>query len=115
MDLQELTEVALRVQARFDEVNDQRRGGAWTTAEIALGFATDLGDLARLLMVREGRRDPRSDLDLKLQGELADCLWSVLVLAHTCQVDLEAAFSSTMNDILADGDVARDNRWRYLL
>jgi NTP pyrophosphatase (non-canonical NTP hydrolase) len=38
-------------------------------------------------------------LDEKLAHELADCLWSVLVLADRLGVDLGAAFAATMSDL----------------
>lgn len=48
---------------------------------------------------RQGWRAARADLDDALTHELADCLWSVLTLADCYDVDLEAAFSKTMQDI----------------
>ena len=35
----------------------------------------------------------------KLAHELADCLWSVIVLAQIHEVDLENSFMSTMNEL----------------
>ncbi|MFD0315548.1 MazG nucleotide pyrophosphohydrolase domain-containing protein [Streptomyces flavalbus] len=34
-----------------------------------------------------------------LEHELADCLWSILILAHRYDVDLEAAFHRTMTEL----------------
>ncbi|MER5664198.1 MazG nucleotide pyrophosphohydrolase domain-containing protein [Streptomyces mirabilis] len=34
-----------------------------------------------------------------LEHELADCLWSVLILAHRYDIDLEAAFRRTMAEL----------------
>ena len=42
---------------------------------------------------------PRDDLDAALAHELADYLWSVLVLADCYDVDLQAAFVDTMATI----------------
>jgi hypothetical protein len=44
---------------------------------------------------------PRDDLDQALAHELADCLWSVMSLADTYGVDLEAAFDRTMAELSA--------------
>ncbi len=41
----------------------------------------------------------------KLEHELADVLWSVIVIAARCDVDLEAAFVATMDEL--DGWLAR--------
>lgn len=35
----------------------------------------------------------------KLTHELADCLWSLIVIAEKYDVDLEAAFSQTMDEL----------------
>jgi NTP pyrophosphatase (non-canonical NTP hydrolase) len=54
---------------------------------------------------------PRDDLDTALAHELADCLWSVLILADAFSVDLEAAFGHTMESLSeyldATGDAPR--------
>ena len=34
-----------------------------------------------------------------LEHELADVLWSLLVIARRCDVDLEAAFARTMDEL----------------
>lgn len=65
-----------------------------------LGFLGDVGDLAKLVQGKAGVRD-RDDLDAALQHELADCLWSVFVLADCYEVDLESAFTATMQQLSA--------------
>lgn len=96
---------AREVRARYAEVEHERYGRAWTPQEIALGFVGDVGDLAKLVQGKAGVR-PRPDLDEALAHELADCLWSVLVLADTYGVDLEVAFRDLTDGLdryLADG------------
>lgn len=39
------------------------------------------------------------DLDAKLAHELADCLWAILTLADLYTVDLETAFTATMEEL----------------
>lgn len=63
-----------------------------------LGFAGDVGDLAKLVMAEEGARDMPGGR-AALEHELADCLWSVLILAHRYGVDLETAFRRTMAEL----------------
>lgn len=95
---------AREVRARYAEVEHERYGRAWTPQEIALGFVGDVGDLAKLVQGKAGVR-PRPDLDEALAHELADCLWSVLVLADTYGVDLGEAFrdlTDTLDRHLAD-------------
>ncbi|MBI1924716.1 nucleotide pyrophosphohydrolase [Candidatus Poribacteria bacterium] len=74
------------------------RGRAWTNEEVALGFVGDVGDLMRLVMAHNGIRNI-PDAEGKLAHELADCLWSVLVLSQMYDVDLERVFLQTMDDL----------------
>lgn len=86
------------VRAQYVETERARYGRAWTREEIMLGFLGDVGDLAKLVQGKEGVR-PRDDLDAALAHELADCLWCVLTLADAYDVDLEAAFTTTMSSL----------------
>ena len=54
--------------------------------------------LMKLIQARNGIR-AIPDATHKLGHELADCLWSVLVLAQTYGIDLEAVFLSTMDEL----------------
>ncbi|TCC33254.1 nucleotide pyrophosphohydrolase [Kribbella speibonae] len=102
-----MRESAVAVRERYAEVETARYGRPWSTEEIMLGFVGDVGDLAKLVQGKAGVRD-REDLERALAHELADCLWSVLVLADAYGVDLEAAFDSTMTAIGRSLDEAGD-------
>ncbi|MCX6956678.1 MAG: nucleotide pyrophosphohydrolase [Verrucomicrobia bacterium] len=101
MQLTELTRRAVEVRARYAAAETARGGPPWTRAELAQGFVGDVGALMKLTMAKDGRREGPADLDAKLAHELADCLWSVLVLAEAHGVDLERAFLTTMDDLEA--------------
>jgi NTP pyrophosphatase (non-canonical NTP hydrolase) len=98
MDFQQMQARARSVRAKYAEVEATSYGRSWTTEEIMLGFLGDVGDLAKLVQGKAGVR-PRDDLDEALAHELADCLWSVLTLADAYDVDLAAAFTSTMDEL----------------
>lgn len=98
MDLADLQRRALHIHDRYDELNRTLRGRTWTREEFMLGFVGDVGDLAKLVMAAEGARDMPGGRPA-LAHELADCLWSVLVLAHHYDVDLVAAFRQTMDEL----------------
>ena len=98
MSLSALSQRANRVRKLYAELETKRGGRPWTRAEIAQGFVGDVGDLMKLLMAKDGRR-PAKNLDAALAHELADCLWSILVLADGCEVDLEKAFLRTMSEL----------------
>ncbi|MFD8964354.1 MazG nucleotide pyrophosphohydrolase domain-containing protein [Streptomyces sp. NPDC059568] len=50
-------------------------------------------------MAEEGAREIPGGGRPALEHELADCLWSVLILAHRYGIDLEAAFVRTMDGL----------------
>ncbi|MEU6014199.1 nucleotide pyrophosphohydrolase [Streptomyces sp. NPDC047515] len=98
MELGELKSRAIRIHDLYDRLNRRERGRVWTRNEFMLGFMGDVGDLAKLVMAEEGARDVPGGRTA-LEHELADCLWSVLILAHRHNVDLELAFRRTMAEL----------------
>ncbi len=83
----------------YEELEIKRYGRPWTTEELTLGFMGDVGDLAKLIQANEGIRDIE-DYKSKLGHELSDCLWSVIVLANKCGVNLEAEFSKNIKGLM---------------
>lgn len=98
MDLQQLSLRAQEIRDRFAAREKEQGGREWTREEIMQGFVVDVGDLMKLVMAKSGAREV-PDVDAKLAHELADCLWSVLVLARTYDIDLERAFTRTMDEL----------------
>jgi NTP pyrophosphatase (non-canonical NTP hydrolase) len=66
--------------------------------DIAAGFVGDVGDLMKLVLAKKGIR-PIPGVDQKLGHELADCLWSILILADKYEIDLENSFVTAMNEL----------------
>ena len=97
-ELEDLKHAAMRVHDLYDELNLKDRGRVWTREEFMLGFVGDVGDLAKLVMAEEGARTV-SGGRAALGHELADCLWSVLILAHKYDIDLAAEFTRTMAEL----------------
>ncbi len=98
MELSELTHRALQIRAKYAQLEEKAYGKAWTRTQLAQGFVGDVGDLMKLLMAKEGIR-AIPDAESKLAHELADCLWSVLVLASLYEIDLEGSFLRTMDEL----------------
>ena len=98
MEFKSIIERALEIRKKFAEFEKQQYGREWSREEIALGLMGDVGDLAKLIQSKEGVRKS-DDLDDKLQHELSDCLWSIIILADKCDVDLEASFKKTMDKL----------------
>jgi NTP pyrophosphatase (non-canonical NTP hydrolase) len=95
----ELEESALKLNELYEELEIKLYGRVWTTEEIALGFVGDIGDLAKLIQANAGIRNIEN-FKSKLGHELSDCLWSVIVLANKCGIDLEAEFSRNTRELM---------------
>lgn len=98
VDLSPLARRALEIKDLYDELNQAKRGRTWTNEEFMLGFIGDVGDLAKLVMAQEGAREMPGGREA-LGHELADCFWSVLILADAYNIDVAAEFENTMNDL----------------
>jgi len=98
VEFQNIIRRARQVRTRYAEFERRKYGSEWTNEELALGFVGDVGDLAKLVVAANGKRDI-PDTDAKLAHELADCLWSVIALAEAHHIDLEQAFLKTMDDL----------------
>ena len=97
-DVAELQKRALEIRHKYNELNKRDGHGVWGPKDYAMGFAGDFGDLMKLVMAKENMRNI-DDVDQKLKHELADCFWSVLVLAQHYGIDLESEFVNTMNEL----------------
>jgi len=100
MEFKQLIQRAMEIRRQYEKQEIQQYGSAWANEEIALGFVGDVGDLVKLVVAENGKRNI-PDSKKKLEHELADCLWSVIVLADKHNVDLEFAFMQTMDQLEA--------------
>lgn len=98
MTFQELIQKAVVVRKKYAQHEQNSYGKAWSTQDIMSGFVGDVGDLSKLIQAKNGMRTI-DNVDTKLKHELADCLWSIIVLAQECDVDLESSFVETMEQI----------------
>ena len=98
MDFQSMIDRALTVRKLYEAKEKQLYGTAWTSEEIALGFVGDVGDLAKLVLAENGKRKIDNSKD-KLEHEISDCLWSVIVLANLHDINLEKSFMKTMDEL----------------
>jgi len=99
MHFADLEKSALRLNALYEQLETKLYGRVWSTEELALGFVGDVGDLAKLIQADAGVRQI-DDCKAKLGHELSDCLWSIMVLAHKCGIDLEAEFSRNTRELI---------------
>lgn len=88
---------AVAIQQHYRRLNLQEGRSPWSLSEYMQGFVGDVGALAKLVMAKGNYRDADEHLDSRLGHELADCLWSVIILANELEIDLPQAFTSTMD------------------
>ena len=98
MELKQLIQRASEVREKYKGLEMKKYSKQWTNSQVAQGFVGDIGDLMKLVMAKEGIRDI-DGVDAKLAHELADCLYSVFVLANNYGVDLEKSFLKTMDEL----------------
>jgi NTP pyrophosphatase (non-canonical NTP hydrolase) len=92
MNFDEIKARALEIRKLYAQLETQKYGQEWTTEKLMQGFNKDVSDLNSIAS--------RNPIDrTKLEHELSDCLWSVLVLADRYDIDLGQAFIKTMNEL----------------
>jgi len=98
--LTQLADRAAEIARLYEDSDRAAFGRPWTRREMLLGFTVAVADLAKLVQAVEGVRCiPRADE--RLEHELADCLWSLLVIAGLYGVDIEQAFLLNMDQLEA--------------
>ena len=97
-DLKDLMAQAEVIRLKYEEMHAKNGEPAWGVRDYAMGFVGDVGDLQKLIMAKQNLRQI-DDVDAKLAHELADCLWSILVIANYYGLDLEKEFKNTMSHI----------------
>ena len=97
MQYEDLLKRAVEIRNKYDELNTTR-GIQWDEQNLMSGFVGDVGDLSKIIMAKHGLRT-MDDIDAKLSHELADCLWSVLVLADKYKIDLASEFMKNMDGL----------------
>jgi NTP pyrophosphatase (non-canonical NTP hydrolase) len=98
MELGDLIQRAMEVRQQYAELEQATFGRSWTSEEVAMGLVGDIGDLMKLVMAYGGVRNVPNARQ-GLAHELADCLWSIIVLSQMYGIDLERAFLQTMDDL----------------
>ncbi len=98
MNLIDLQNRALEIVKQYEELNKVQKRANWTITEYMQAFVGDVGDLGKLIMAKNNFRSIPNHEE-KLQHELGDCLWALLIIAKELNIDPEKAFLGTMLDI----------------
>ncbi len=109
----ELVALATQVSDHYDELSRADGRKVWGAQERMAGFVKDVGDLSKLIMVKNNLRRGPEDIDAELAHELADNLWSIIVIADKLGIDLERAFVDAMDALhkRIEAEKADETRW----
>ena len=91
-DIKILEQRALEIRHKYDQAARDSNKQPWDAVKLTRGFKKDVSEL--MTIVEQDIVDRK-----KLSHELADCLWSVLVIARKLDVDIERSFWTTMGEI----------------
>ena len=74
-------------------------GGYWSPLSMLGSIMEELGEIAREINALEKfkpRKDPNIDPRDKLSEEIGDCLFSLICLANSYEIDLDSALKSVV-------------------
>lgn len=100
MDLDEATLLVREVKDAYRRRNAAAGLATWSATDYTMGLVGDVGDLAKLVLAKDGKRDRGADVSAELEHELSDCLWAVLAIADEYQVDLKRVFPEQVQLLL---------------
>ena len=100
MELQKIIHRALDLRRQYKVRETALYGAPSTSVDIARAFAGDVNNLVKLIEAVQGQRAIANSRE-KLEAQLAHCLWSVLVIAQTHNVDIATAFMEAMDRLEA--------------
>ena len=95
-DFQKMTDGIMELRRKYDKIEPKK----WEVEQIFMGLVKDIGDLSKILMVKNGfRNDIDKDVKKSLEHELVDVLISIIWIANKTGVDLEKGFWVTLDEI----------------
>lgn len=100
MDFHKIIDRAKEIRDKYAKIEQSVYGRPWGALERTQGLVVDIGSLMKLVMAKNKLRT-MENVDEKLKHELADCFWSIIIIADELGVDLEESFFDTMKEIEA--------------
>jgi NTP pyrophosphatase (non-canonical NTP hydrolase) len=98
MNLKEIVEKSIASKEEYAQFEKTHYGREWTQEEIYVALVSDIGDLGRLVLSKEGVENI-ADVEKKLKHELGECLWGIAALAGKYNIDLEDAFLAQLHNV----------------
>lgn len=96
--MNELTKRAVKAREMYAKLSEKNKFKPWTDIEVYQGLVSDVGDLGRLVLAKEGYRSV-PDVEGHLHHELAEILWATLLLGKSYGIDVEKAFHAEMDRV----------------
>lgn len=90
MEIKELSKLAKEIKFAYNELKEKKRENAWHAREYAEGLVGDASDLLKLILKHQ--KYPEKNGHNKIKHELADCLYSIIIIAQELNIDLEKEF-----------------------
>lgn len=94
-------EQALSVRSLYEVLEKRFNGKTWSLHELMIGFSNDVGYIGRLLLADDGTWGIDGDPRAELEHKLAESMWWTFVLADKLGIDIDEAFTQTMDRIRA--------------
>jgi len=91
MDLEELTQKVLHIKNLYSDFEKKKSYKPWAIEETYQGLVSDVGDLGRLVLAKEGFRE-MPDLEKNLSHELAEVLYATLLISNHYNINFTKAF-----------------------
>ena len=98
MEIEKYQEEALRIKNLYSELESKNCGRVWSNEEIFIGLVSDIGDMSRLILAKEGAMKV-VNVEAALEHEISDCMWALFVLAKNYNIDIEKAFFENMKGL----------------
>lgn len=95
MELNKISDEAVRIKKLYAEYEKNKFGRKWNREEMFIGMVSDIGDLSRLVLAKEGMIKTEN-IQEKVEHEVSDLLWGVLVLANEYGINAEEVFLKNM-------------------
>lgn len=107
--LSQARDQALSVRALYEVLEERFNGRTWSLHELMIGFGNDVGQVGRLLLASDGTWPIEGDAQAELRHKLSESIWWVFVLADRLDIDIDAAYATTMSTIRSglEASVAR--------
>lgn len=99
MSLDEIITRSILIQQKYSDKNLKYGHKEWQLEDYMAGLVKDIGDLSKLIMVKNNLRDTEGDLEQSLKHEIGDCFWSLIIICHKLGITPEEAIITMLGDL----------------